>query len=308
MKCPDTDAKRHHAAAMFAWEKQIATDAALGRHRLAAAGISVILRDKMRHNRETGPLDHRWLARQVGCCVRTVQRVLDALVKCDHLQMVSGKSRGVANRYRALIKENAKAQPVGYDSGVRGGRTPESDGVGLRSPTRSTYPSSYSASWRRPANGHGTAQKRTVIDAANDLIANIDARIAAAEAREARERTGEDPARLLTAHHNVGERGSAAGSARDRVEQVSDRSMDGAVAERLVSKVLGPDGDEILGVLHENEGGRGIYDQLIRLTKAGQTGKQRTQLLEKARLYFLDRQRCRKHELLTWRDGRAIEG
>jgi hypothetical protein len=46
------------------------------------------------------------------------------------------------------------------------------------------------------SNGHSSA-KRTVVDAGKDLIAECDARLAAAEAREAREREGDAFARLL---------------------------------------------------------------------------------------------------------------
>jgi len=124
---PKDDQRRQHARNMFAWEDQVAKDSWLGEHRPHAGLIVILLRKKMNHEGETGPIDHRWIGQQIGCSVRTVQRSLNALVDREHVEVISGKSTGIGNRYRAKVKQKSNSQPVGSDSGVRPGTTPESD-------------------------------------------------------------------------------------------------------------------------------------------------------------------------------------
>ena len=124
---PNDDDRRHHARNMFTWEDQVAKDSWLGEHLPHAGLIVILLRKKMNHEGETGSIDQRWISRQVGCSVRTVQRSLNALFDRGHLEIISGKSTGIGNSYRAKVKQKSNAQPVGSDTRVRPGTTPESD-------------------------------------------------------------------------------------------------------------------------------------------------------------------------------------
>ena len=126
-RSPTDDDRRQHARNMFVWEDQVRSDVWLNQHHSYALNIVTVFRKKMNNAGETGTLDHRWIGKQVGCCVRTVQRTIDALVTRNHAERMSGKAVGVGNRFRAIIHQNQNQQPVGSDSGVRGGRTRESD-------------------------------------------------------------------------------------------------------------------------------------------------------------------------------------
>jgi hypothetical protein len=220
---------------MFTWEDQVAKDSWLGEHRPHAGLIVMLLRKKMNHDGETGPIDRRWISRQIGCSVRTVQRSLNALVGRNHVEIISGKSTGVGNRYRAKVKGTSNVQPVGWDTRVPGGGTLESQGVCHQSPTR-IHDSSFSSSGRHATNGTG------------------------------------------------GARGRAAGF-QGKQGPWQRPKTDAAVAERVVSNRLGPEGDQILGTLQETEEGRCLYDRLVATAQVGGVARH---LLEEARRHYME--------------------
>jgi hypothetical protein len=104
---------------MFLWEDQVRNDIWLNQRHSYALNIVTLLRKKIKPDGETNHIDHRWIAKQVGCCVRTVQRSLDAVVGRNHLERMSGKAIGVGSRFRAKVQQRQMEQPVGSDSGVR---------------------------------------------------------------------------------------------------------------------------------------------------------------------------------------------
>lgn len=171
------DQRRQHASNMFAWEDQVAKDSWLGQHCPHAGLIVMLLRKKMNHEGETGPIDHRWISQQVGCSVRTVQRCLNALVDRDHIEIISGKSTGIGNKYRAKVKQKSNIQPVGSDTRVRPGTTPESD----------QYTSSFIFTFRAPCNQcHGGSQpnRRELSREAGDMAETNNRRCCGGTERE----------------------------------------------------------------------------------------------------------------------------
>ena len=157
---PEVDAKRQHAARMFAWEDAVVRDRGLNRFPHATR-IVVLLRKRMSAEGEdvSATADHRWLAEALGISVSTVQRTIAALEERGHLKVVSRKADGMANVYQPRpggSRRGPKAgepgsvtdaiPPSGVSStGDRPGQSPVRRRVGHTRPTRSSSsPSSYS--------------------------------------------------------------------------------------------------------------------------------------------------------------------
>jgi hypothetical protein len=62
-------------------------------------------------------------------------------------------------------------------------------------------------------------------------------------------------------------------------------TINGAAAERQVSRLLGPGGDDILGALQETEEGRRLYDRLVATAQVGGVARH---LLEEARRRYVE--------------------
>jgi hypothetical protein len=162
--------KRKHAARMFAWEEQVASDLDL-LSTPHAMRVIVLLRPWMDLSGKTRrAIDHKWMAKTLGLSNRMLRYTIRALVRRNHVEII--RSFGSANVYLARLWQERPGNTLPTPS-VSAASTPATDchpvwqpvadGIGNPLPTRrSSFPLSNSG--KQPSDEAATDKKRTQRD------------------------------------------------------------------------------------------------------------------------------------------------
>jgi hypothetical protein len=249
-----TPAQREHSSRMFTWEDDVARDRRLKSFPFALDAVVLLRREMWLQDKDdvtsarTRRLEYEWFRQTSGQRPHdsTVRRAIDALIRFDHLERISGQADGRGNMYRPPLR-------------LRGPFT------GERPSENGPFTSERSAGHPRTAGrlpmNEGVVHERTTSTSSYN--------------------SSRHPLRQAT-NRTCGADGTAAGYRRKQGARRRQKT-DAAAAESAAVQMLGHDGYEVLDVLYSTAEGRLLYGRII---EAGRTGNLTPELIDEARLTF----------------------